>query len=333
MFSWTSTNTSMSAKRLTTLLVSGRLRMPEMASANGRLLLPATSFMRVAPRLRFASRVSKGIGGDTPFARARSSKQPCAMQMGRRLGAASPWIPPVVSGLVYGLGRRQQLEDALHRGARGLVGDPSPGPVQRALGNIVLLRNGAELLALRILHDPFDLYGLFTITGCTHGDHTLHAKGGGRGPIGKRYAFGLQLTLDGCSKRPAAVARRSRHGRNQRDQAAVFGNAPGGLDRRGRQRRLLPGGRLAGGVALRHPHTHRWRLLVRNHGSLAGVGQPRDETPRSLGGDGLGHRRRYGGPGVRRGTCGSYLLAGETVHALAARVGNIEHVGNLGPLL
>ena len=36
-------------------------RMPEIASASGRLLLPATSFMCGAPRPRLASRVSKGI--------------------------------------------------------------------------------------------------------------------------------------------------------------------------------------------------------------------------------------------------------------------------------
>src|SRR5262245_20385129 len=198
MFSWTSTNTSMSAKRLTMLLVSGSFRISEMASANGRLLLPATSFMRVAPRLRLASRVSKGIGGDTPFARARSSKRPGAMQTGRRLGRRLPMDTPVVFGLVYGFGRRQQLQDALHRGARGLVGDSSPGPVQRALGNIVLLRDRTELLALRILYGPFDLYGLFTIAGCAQGNRTLNAIGGGRGPTGKRYALGLQLPLDGC---------------------------------------------------------------------------------------------------------------------------------------
>src|SRR5947199_1003546 len=67
MFSCTSTNTSMSAKRRTTLLASGIFRIPEMASASGRLLLPATSLISSgAALLRLASRVSKGIDG-TPL--------------------------------------------------------------------------------------------------------------------------------------------------------------------------------------------------------------------------------------------------------------------------
>src|SRR5215467_8869649 len=67
MFSCTSTNTSMSAKRRTTLLANDSLRMAEIASARGRLLLPATSLISSgAALLRLASRSSKGIDG-TPL--------------------------------------------------------------------------------------------------------------------------------------------------------------------------------------------------------------------------------------------------------------------------
>src|SRR5271166_3469547 len=47
MFSWISTNTSMSAKRRTEARVSGRLSAAATASASGRLLLQATIFMRL----------------------------------------------------------------------------------------------------------------------------------------------------------------------------------------------------------------------------------------------------------------------------------------------
>src|SRR5262245_28417733 len=131
MFSCTSTNTSMSAKRRTRLLVSGRLRMPEMASARGRLLLPATSFMRVAPRLRLASRVSKGRGGDTRLAMARSSNWHADAQT-VPLGASQA-APPYLRccGLVDGfVRRRQELENTHHSRARCLIGHTAPGAIE-----------------------------------------------------------------------------------------------------------------------------------------------------------------------------------------------------------
>jgi hypothetical protein len=45
MFSWISTNTSMSEKRRIVASTSGMLRNAAMASASGRLLLPAIIFM------------------------------------------------------------------------------------------------------------------------------------------------------------------------------------------------------------------------------------------------------------------------------------------------
>src|SRR5262245_35608782 len=169
MFSCTSTNTSMSAKRRTTLLVSGRLRMPEIASASGRLLLPATSFMRVAPRLRPASRVSKGIWATTPFASGRrSSKRRRALQTGscRAFRCPAAIARPTATAQpasVHGAGRGQELQDTLHRGAGGLVGHPAPGAVERAFGDVVLLRHGAELLAVRVAHHPLDLDRLLAL--------------------------------------------------------------------------------------------------------------------------------------------------------------------------
>ena len=48
-FSWISTNTSMSAKRCTVALVSSTRSEAAMASARGRLLLPASSFIERRP--------------------------------------------------------------------------------------------------------------------------------------------------------------------------------------------------------------------------------------------------------------------------------------------
>src|SRR5690606_3293621 len=61
MFSWISTNTSMSAKRFTTLRVSGRLSAPEIDSASGRLELPATSLIRGGVWPPELLRASKGM--------------------------------------------------------------------------------------------------------------------------------------------------------------------------------------------------------------------------------------------------------------------------------
>ena len=47
-FSWISTKTSMSAKRCTVALVSSTRSDAAMASARGRLLLPASSFIEAA---------------------------------------------------------------------------------------------------------------------------------------------------------------------------------------------------------------------------------------------------------------------------------------------
>ena len=174
MFSCTSTNTSMSAKRRTTLLARGTLRMLEMASASGRLLLPATSLIAAAPAfLRFASRVSKGIVG-TPLTSGgllASDAALCKRLQQRRLPAA-PWSPLSRCGRqrlnwasVDGLGLRQQLDDALHGRPGRLVCRPAPGAVQRALGDLVLLRHGAELLALRVLDQPFDVDRLLAVLG------------------------------------------------------------------------------------------------------------------------------------------------------------------------
>ena len=61
-FSCSSTKISRSAKRRTTPFVIGSFRWAQMASAKGRLLLPATSFTWGPPR-PFPSRASKGILG------------------------------------------------------------------------------------------------------------------------------------------------------------------------------------------------------------------------------------------------------------------------------
>src|SRR5262249_6898979 len=124
MFSCTSTNTSMSAKRRTRLFARGTFRMEEMASASGRLLLPATSLMRGAARLRLASRGSKGIDG-TPFTTARVlARRRAYCKLGPAKDAFSRGLSDRFSSTasaadhaqarrrsVDGLGRWQQLDD------------------------------------------------------------------------------------------------------------------------------------------------------------------------------------------------------------------------------
>ena len=173
MFSWISTNTSMSAKRLTTALVMGSLSAVAMASARGRLLLPATSLIRGAPP-PWLSRESKGmeplpasLSSAPSSKRARTCKRPgpSAFRMisgylGRISAAASRQGD---SAQLVDLRLRQQLHDALSSGSSGSVGGLAPSSIERTLRDLVLLRDRAERLALRILDAPIDLNGLFTL--------------------------------------------------------------------------------------------------------------------------------------------------------------------------
>ena len=63
------------------------------------------------------------------------------------------------------------------------------------------------------------------------------------------------------------------------------------------------------------------------------TGHPRDERAGCLRGDRLRNRRRDRRPGITRRIAGQHFLAREAVHALAAGVADIEHVGDLRAVL
>src|SRR4029079_5633297 len=79
-----------------------------------------------------------------PCKRSRCNAPVVALQLqpARRSAAGT------TAGSVDRAGSGQELQDALDRGVGGLVGDAAPGAVEGALGDVVLLRDGAELLAV-----------------------------------------------------------------------------------------------------------------------------------------------------------------------------------------
>jgi hypothetical protein len=91
-FSWISTKISMSAKRFTWPLVRGSFRCAPIASARGRLELPATSF--IVGVVRPSGRGSKGMYASTAVRRALLARGPTpvnggALELRRIFDAAS----------------------------------------------------------------------------------------------------------------------------------------------------------------------------------------------------------------------------------------------------
>src|SRR5437667_5369697 len=88
-----------------------------------------------------------------------------------KVDAAWPGGPPrrpLVGACLLRL--RQELEDALGGGSRCSIGGFAPSAVKRALRNVVLLRDGAELLAVGIGDVPVDDDRLLAILASAHRD-------------------------------------------------------------------------------------------------------------------------------------------------------------------
>src|SRR6476659_6713348 len=149
-FSCTSTKISMSAKRRTMHLASGILRYAAIASASGRLLLPATSF--IEPRS-----LSRQSLAPASLSRARRLAHLARLKGRCKLTAASACGWALVSAARLG----KELNDAVGSGAGRGIGHGAPRAIQRAFGNIVLLGDGADPLDVRIEHLPVDADALF----------------------------------------------------------------------------------------------------------------------------------------------------------------------------
>ena len=67
--------------------------------------------------------------------------------------------------------------------------------------------------------------------------------------------------------------------------------------------------------------------------SRTGTWQPGDKRPGSLGGDRLRNRRSDRRPWIARRIAGHHFLAREAVHTLARGIADVEHVGDLRPIL
>ena len=231
---------------------------------------------------------------------------------------------------------------------RGLLGSLAPRPVQRAFGDLVLLRNRAELLALRIAHQPLDLDRLLAALRLAHHDRALDAIGARRPAVGQRRRpcwtarAGWQPPAT-CCRRPA---RRSRPARTpstgpSRPMLPVVVRAR----RRccdGRRRcfcgRCLGRGRAGGARRTRlapTPAGRRRSRAARGDRALAAL--------RSA-----ARRRSWLAalPAIDCATCGVIaahgslrrsrphdLLAGDAVDALAGGVGDVPDVGDLGGAL
>src|SRR6185437_2865920 len=81
---------------------------------------------------------------------------------------------PPASGATLRLARRfrcgagavEQLDDAAFGGVRDGIGDIAPGTVERPLRHVVLLRDGADLAAVRAVQMPDDLDVLLSGLAC-----------------------------------------------------------------------------------------------------------------------------------------------------------------------
>ena len=170
------------------------------------------------------------------------------------------------------------------------------GPLSDALGDDVLLRDRAELLAARVEHLPVDADALLAAAGIGQLDAALyHIDVDGRA-VGKLNAAGIEALLQGGRQRSLAVAGRARHGCH--DHAGGLGarSAGGGGGCRGRRGRgCLPKQPPPSGAG-RHARRHAGGEL---RGGLAGDAADRraiDAAPRIGAGRG---RRSTSSPETR----------------------------------